>query len=79
MFGDTRRYQFRQRLKHVNAKPPIMIPSKDEAKSPRDNHAPIIPPTAVLASNQKIQIGRLFIGDRSPEEEWRLKPSEGDR
>ena len=63
----------------MNAKPPTRITPKDKAKSPPDNQAPIIPLTAKQASNQKIQIGRLFMGDRSPEEEWRLRPSEGDR
>jgi len=72
-------YHFRQRLKHMNAKPPTRMPPKDKAKSPPDNQAPIIPLTAKQASNQKIQIGRLFMGDRSPKEEWRLRPSEGDR
>ncbi len=57
-------YQFSQRLKHVNVNPPAMMPPKDKAKSLPDNHAAIIPPMAMLASNQKIQIGRLFIGDR---------------
>jgi hypothetical protein len=28
-----------------------------------DNQAPIVPPTAKVASNQKIQIGRLFMAD----------------
>jgi len=63
----------------MNAKPPTRITPKDKAKSPPDNQAPIIPLTAKQASNQKIQIGRLFMGDRSPKEEWRLRPSEGDR
>jgi hypothetical protein len=48
----------------MNVKPPAMMPPKDKAKSLPDNQAPIIPPEAMLASNQKIQIARLFIGDR---------------
>lgn len=62
-------YQFRQRLKHVNAKPPAMMPADDNPKSKLDSQAPIIPPRVMQASNQEIQIGRLFIGDR----QWVLR------
>ena len=43
-----------------------MMPSKDKANWPPDNQAPTIPPMAMLASNQKNQKGRRFMGDRLP-------------
>jgi hypothetical protein len=41
-------------LKHVNMKPPVIMPEA-MVKPLADNQAPIIPPTAMLASNQEIQ------------------------
>jgi hypothetical protein len=41
-----------------------------------DNQAPIVPPAAKLASNQKIQIGRLFMADCPLCEEWRQTSEE---
>jgi len=41
-----------------------------------DNQAPIVPPTAKVASNQKIQIGRLFMADCPLCEEWRQTTEE---
>ena len=71
-------YQFRHMLRHVNMKPPNIMPEKMASKPLPDNQnqAPIIPPVAMLASNQKIQVGRLFIGDavRPRAGYWRLKP-----
>jgi hypothetical protein len=57
-------YQFRHMLKHVNMNPPNIMPEKMASKPLPDNQnqAPIIPPVAMLASNQKIQVRRLFIG-----------------
>jgi hypothetical protein len=54
-------YQFRQKPKHGYAKPPVPIATA-MAKPPSDNQAPMVPPTATLASNQKIQIVRLSMG-----------------
>ena len=43
-----------------------------------DNQAPIVPPTAKLASNQKIQLAKLRTTAIKPLlEVWRLRPSEG--
>jgi hypothetical protein len=60
-----RPYQFRHMLKHVNMKPPIIMPDKMASKSLPDNQASTIPPTAVLASNQKNHIASLKRGLRS--------------
>jgi hypothetical protein len=51
------------KLKHEYANPPATMPTA-MAKSSSDDQAPIVPPTAMLASNQKIQLGGPFIGDR---------------
>ena len=56
-------YQFCQRLKHEYVKPPAIMPPTEMAKSLPDNQAPIIPPTAMLASNHKIQIASLIKGE----------------
>jgi hypothetical protein len=71
-------YQFRQKPKHEYAKPPATMPTA-MAKSPSDNQAPIIPPMATLATNQKIQIARLFIRDRPLWMGGGSNPSEGVR
>jgi hypothetical protein len=42
----------------MKMKPPTTIPKEIEKASP-NNQAPIIPPTAMLASNQKNQIASL--------------------
>ena len=42
----------------MNVKPPAIMPKEIEKASP-DNQAPIIPPTAMLASNQKNQMAGL--------------------
>jgi hypothetical protein len=49
-------------LKHVNMKPPNIMPEKMASKPLPDNQkqAPIIPPTAMLASNQKIHAVSVF-------------------
>jgi len=57
-------YQFRQTAQHEYAKPPAMMPTP--MPSMPDNQAPIIPPTAKLASNQKIQIAKLRTTAISP-------------
>jgi hypothetical protein len=46
-------YQFRHVLKHVNMKPPNIMPEKMASKPLPDNQnqAPIIPPIATLATN----------------------------
>ena len=49
-------YQFRQMLKHEYMKPPTIMPPTEMAEPLSDSQAPIIPPTAMLASNQKIQM-----------------------
>jgi hypothetical protein len=41
-------------LKHVNMKPPAIMPEA-MVKSLADKQTPIVPPTAMLASNQEIQ------------------------
>jgi hypothetical protein len=45
----------------VNVKPPAIMP-KEMPKASPDNQAPIIPPTAMLASNQRNQIASLKPG-----------------
>jgi hypothetical protein len=45
----------------MNVKPLAIMPKEMEKASP-DNQAPIIPPTAMLASNQKNQIASLKPG-----------------
>jgi hypothetical protein len=55
-------YQFRQMLKHEYMKPPTIMPSTEMAEPLSDSQASIIPPTAMLASNQKIQIANLVNG-----------------
>jgi hypothetical protein len=55
-------YQFRQMLKHEYMKPPTIMPATELAAPLSDSQAPIIPPTAMLASNQKIQIANLVNG-----------------
>jgi hypothetical protein len=49
-------------LKHVNMKPPTIMPSKMAANPLPDNQnqAPIIPPIAMLATKQKIHIVNVF-------------------
>jgi hypothetical protein len=44
-----------------------------------DDQAPIVPPTVMVASNQKIQIGMLFTAGRSLWEEWRQTIGESRR
>ena len=48
----------RQKRKLVNVKPPPIMPKETEKASP-NNQAPIIPPMAMLASNQRNQIASL--------------------
>lgn len=55
-------YQFRQMLKHEYMKPPTIMPATELAEPLSDSQAPIVPPTAMLASNQKIQIASLVNG-----------------
>jgi len=55
-------YQFRQMLKHEYMKAPTIMPPTEMAEPLSDSQAPIIPPTAMLASNQKIQIASLVNG-----------------
>jgi hypothetical protein len=57
-------YQFRHMLKHENMKPPSIMPAKMVAKPLPDNQnqAPIIPPIAMLASNQKTHVAKFFTG-----------------
>ena len=43
-------------------KPPTIMPPTEMAEPLSDSQAPIIPPTAMLASNQKIQIANLVNG-----------------
>jgi hypothetical protein len=45
----------------VNINPPTIVPKKMEEASP-DNQTPIIPPTAMLASNPKNHIAGLKSG-----------------
>ena len=49
---------FAPKRKLMKMKPPTTIPKEIEKASP-NNQAPIIPPTAMLASNQKNQIASL--------------------
>ena len=54
-------YHLRQRSQHEYAKPPATMPAEMPKPSP-DNQAsiaPIIPPTVMLASNQKIQLAKF--------------------
>jgi hypothetical protein len=55
-------YQFRHVLKHVNMKPPNIMPEKMASKPQPDNQnqPPITPPMAMLASNQKIHVANVF-------------------
>jgi hypothetical protein len=55
-------YQFCQRLKHEYMKPPTIMPPTEMTEPLSDSQAPIIPPTAMLASNQKNQIASLVNG-----------------
>jgi hypothetical protein len=48
----------RQRRKHVNVKPPAIMP-KEVANSLPADQVPIIPPMAMLANSQKNQIASL--------------------
>jgi hypothetical protein len=49
-------------LKHVNMRPPTIMPEKMASMPLPDNQnqAPIIPPMARLASNQKFHIENVF-------------------
>jgi hypothetical protein len=49
--------------KHVYMRPPATVPTEMTNASP-DNQAPIIPPTVMLTSNQKIQIASLKAGSK---------------
>jgi hypothetical protein len=57
-------YQFRHMLKHVKTKPPIIKPEKMAAKLVPDIQAPMIPPMAMLASNERIHIVNVFTSGR---------------
>jgi hypothetical protein len=46
-------------LKQANMKPPNIMPEA-MVKPLADSKAPIIPPTTMLTSNQKIQIANVF-------------------
>ena len=58
-FADT--YHLRQRSQHEYAKPPATTPAEMPKPSPDSQApiAPIIPPTVMLASNQKIQLAKF--------------------
>src|SRR5262249_32778619 len=57
-------YHFRPRSQHEYAKPPATM--ANPMPSTPDNQAPTVPPTAKLASNQKIQLAKLLTTAISP-------------
>jgi hypothetical protein len=61
----------------VNINPPTIVPKKMEEAS-HDNQAPIIPPTAMLASNKKNHIARLKSGVRSCGKIVRFRRNRGE-